>query len=141
MYKFLTVTVLLLSLLSISGCKKNVPQGELSPTTGQETQTPTQAGTTEATQPPKRVNVIGEEITTGYADGTFKKVENGTLIIDCNGTERAFLLTPRAERDISVLEIGEGQRIIVNFNVKEGAEEAESIEKILSEETDANIVN
>lgn len=137
MYKFLTVTVLLLSLLSVSGCKKNAPQGEPSPTAGQETQ----AGTTETTQPPKRVNVLGEEITTGYADGSFKKVENGTLFVDCNGTERSFLLTPRAEKDISALEIGEGQRIIVNFNVKEGVEEAESIEKILSEETAADIVN
>lgn len=137
MHKILTVVILLMTVISLPGCKKNGAPAP-TPNTQKETQTPTENQPIGETKPSKRVDVLGNEITSGYADGTFQKAESGMLYVDCNGEERTFRLSARAEKEISVLEIGEGQRIIVNFGTNgDGVEEAESIEKIISEDPSA----
>ena len=80
-----------------------------------------------------RLDVSGNIITTVYAEGVFIKAEDGTLFMTENGKERKFILSARAEKDITALKITEGTKIIVNYNrVDEGQEaEALSLEKLL----------
>ena len=89
--------------------------------------------TPEATNMLPRFDVAGNIITTVYAEGEFIKAEEGVLYMTEKGEERRFRLSARAEKDIEVLEITEGTKIIVNYNrVDEGQEaEAISLEKLL----------
>lgn len=84
--------------------------------------------------PAQRVDVHHNPILTEYAEGTFIRTEDGKLILDENGAPHAFTLSARAANDVTALEIQEGTRIIVNYNIlADGTEEAESLEKILAE--------
>lgn len=81
---------------------------------------------------PPRLDVSGNVITTEYAEGEFVKAEEDILTMTENGQTRQFRLSARAKKHISVLGIGEGTRIIVNYNrVDEGMAEAISLEKLL----------
>ncbi len=91
------------------------------------------AATPEPTNILPRLDVSGNIITTVYAEGEFIKAEEGILFMTEKGKERKFRLSPRAEKDITVLKITEGTKIIVNYNrVDEGQEAvALSLEKLL----------
>ncbi len=143
MQKIILAALVAALVCTTAGCKpKQTADGVPSPgvesaqpqatSTAEETGAPTVAP--EPTTPLPRVDVMGNPIETGYAEGTFVKIEDERLFLDENGKERQFALTERAKNAVSVLGIGEGARIIVNFNtLEDGTEEAESIEKIIVE--------
>ncbi len=125
MRKILIVTLLAAFVFMGTGCNTRRTIGDLTPDGGEQTKTEKQ---------PDRVDGLQNPILTKYAEGNFVKRENGKLYVDENGTTRTFSLSERAGKDIQVLGLQEGNRIIVNYNVLEdGSEEAESLEKILSE--------
>ena len=81
-----------------------------------------------------RVDTKGEPIKTGYAEGAFVKAEAGLLHLEAEGKTREFVMTKRAEQDLSVLELKAGDRMIVNIGtLEDGRETAESLEKIIAE--------
>ena len=125
MQKLLLATLLAALVCTSAGCNARRTVGDLKPDGEEKTETQVQ---------PERVDGLHNPILTKYAEGDFAKVENGKLYVDENGTTRAFSLSERAKKDIQVLGVGAGSRIIVNYNVlADGTEEAESLEKILSE--------
>ena len=121
MQKILTIFLAAALLLTCSGCKARPSGGDGMP------EAPAYGDL-------DRVDTQKNPILTKYAEGNFIKAENGKLSLKEGEKEHVFTLTARAEKDIEVLGIQKGDRMIVNFNILEdGTEEAESLEKILSE--------
>lgn len=82
-----------------------------------------------------RTDLLGNPITTDYDLGTFLRAEGDMLFVTGDdGKEASYLLSERAAKDISSLEITEGVRIIINFtSLESGEKRADSLEKILAE--------
>ncbi len=122
MQKILMISLAAALLLTCAGCKARL-SGEAGP-----------EETTPAYGDLPRVDGLHNPILTKYAEGSFIKAENGELYLDEKGEEHVFALSARAEKDVQALGFAEGDRMIVNYNILEdGTEEAESLEKILSE--------
>lgn len=127
MRKIVLAALLAALVCTAAGCNAKRTTGGLMPGAESGEQAPTAT-------PVERVDTLNNPILTEYAEGTFIKAEDGKLRIDENGVPHEFTLSARAANDVTVLEIQEGNRIIVNYNILEdGTEEAESLEKILSE--------
>ncbi len=127
MRKIIPAVLAMALVCSAAGCNAKRSTGGLVPGAENAENEPTHT-------PVQRVDAQYNPILTEYAEGAFIRAEDGKLFLDESGVPHEFTLSARAANDVTALDISEGTRIIVNYNIlADGTEEAESLEKILSE--------